>query len=132
MSFETTAIYAGLMILWSLALTVAVIRQRRALRVSLGDGGHDDLARIVRAHGNAAETVPLALIGLALAEAMGTPGWILHLLGLGLVAGRVLHGLHFLQGRRDATWRVAGMGLTLTVLGILGIGLLAHGLADLA
>ncbi|MEM6422022.1 MAG: MAPEG family protein [Pseudomonadota bacterium] len=131
MALPITALYAGLMILWQVYLTACVIRQRRAHGVSLGDGGVTILTRAVRAHGNAAETVPIALIGLALAEGMGTPAWLLHLLGLGLLAGRVMHGGNFLRERGDPRLRVGGMGLTLTVLALLGVGLLAHGLADI-
>ncbi|MEM7497938.1 MAG: MAPEG family protein [Pseudomonadota bacterium] len=126
-----TALYAGLLGLWLILLSMAVIRLRWRHRVSLGDGGIAALERARGAHGNAAETVPVTLLMLALAEGLGTPGWLLHLFGLGLLVGRLLHGIHFLAARPGLGLRQAGMGLTFLVMGGLAIGLIAHGLADL-
>ncbi|MEM9784431.1 MAG: MAPEG family protein [Pseudomonadota bacterium] len=131
MTLQITAFYAGLLTLWLVFLSAAVIMRRRRLAVSLGHGGNDTLLHAVRAHGNAVETVPLALVGMALSETLGTPGWLLHLLGIGLMVGRVAHGAHFLSEREDLTLRTLGMGLTLFVLSLLGVGLIGHGLADM-
>ena len=126
------AFYAGLSALWLIVLTVAVIRLRRARRVSLGDGGHDDLAHARAAHRNAAETLPIGLILLALAEGLGTPAALLHATAVVLLAGRVLHAGFFLRPERVMRLRVAGMALTLGAIGVLAVGLVAHGLADMA
>jgi len=56
-----------------------------------------DLARPVRAHGNAAEWVPLGIILLALLELSGLPSRTLHILGGALFAGRVLHAVGILS-----------------------------------
>lgn len=126
--FETTALYAGALALWLLFLAFQVIRQRRAAKVSLGDGGDAALARCIRAHGNAAETVPIALILLGLAEGMGTPAWVLHALGATLLAGRVLHGLHFLKADGPGAMRFLGMVLTVAMIGLTAVGLIGHAL----
>ena len=129
MSLSVTALYAGLMGLWLLGLGFSVIRQRRRHDVSTGDGGVRALELAVRAHGNACEYVPIALILLGLAEAMGAPGWVLHLFGLMLVAGRLVHGIYFLTGARRMVLRVVGMQLTVGVIGVLALGLVFHALA---
>ncbi|MDZ7791163.1 MAG: MAPEG family protein [Xanthomonadales bacterium] len=94
MALTITMFYAGLLVLLYLALSLQVIRLRRTLQVGLGSGGNEVLDRAVRAHANFAEYVPLGLLLLALIE-IGTaaPGWLVHLLGLTLLVGRLMHGL---------------------------------------
>jgi uncharacterized membrane protein YecN with MAPEG domain len=131
MSLPITALYAGLMGLWLLGLAYAVIRQRRRNDVSIGDGGVDALAQAVRAHGNACEYIPMALILLGLAEGMGASGGVLHGFGSLLVAGRLLHGGYFLAGARVLKARVVGMILTMVVIAGLSVRLLVYGLAGI-
>ena len=129
MPLSVTALYAGLMGLWLLGLGFAVMRRRRRHDVSVGDGGVRALELAIRAHGNACEYVPVALILLALSEGLGAPGWVLHLFGLMLVAGRLLHGGYFLTGARRMILRVVGMQLTLGMIGAVALGLVFHALA---
>jgi uncharacterized membrane protein YecN with MAPEG domain len=130
-ALPVTALYAGLLGLWVMWLAWEVGNRRRRHKVALGDGGVAELNAAIRAHGNACETVPLALILMALAEGMGAPGWGLHLAGLALVAGRVLHGLHFVLGRRDLSFRFVGMTLTVVPIILLALGLAGHALVAL-
>lgn len=131
MALPITSFYAGLAGLWLVLLAVSVIRLRTRHGVSLGDGGRDDLAHAIRAHGNAVETVPLGLILLGLAEGLGTPGLLLHLLGLGLLGGRLAHAAFFLRPERAMWLRVAGMATTLGVIVLLSVGLVGHGLGEM-
>lgn len=124
------ALYAGLCALLLLALTARVIRLRRAHGVAWGDGGRPDLMRAIRAHGNAAETIPLALILLALIEMLGAPGWVAHLFGLALVGGRLAHAAAC-AGEGRMAFRVAGMAATLGFFGLAGAGLVLHALTRL-
>ncbi len=126
-----TAFYAGLAALWLLWLTAAVVRLRRARRVSLGDGGNDDLAHARAAHRNAAETLPIGLILLGTTEGLGAPGLLVHAAALVLLAGRVLHAGFFLRPERAMGLRVTGMAMTLGAIGFLAVGLVLHGLADM-
>jgi len=126
----TTALYAGLMGLWMLYLGFAVIRLRRRHNVSTGDGGVKPLELAIRAHGNACEYIPIALILMALAESMGAPDWVLHVLGGLLVTGRLLHGGYFLAEARRLNVRVAGMLLTMGVIGALALGVIFHALTQ--
>ncbi len=119
-----TSLYAGLLGLWFLALSVRVVQQRTVPGgVGLGDGGDATLLRRIRGHGNFAEYAPLSLILLGLLEYGGTlPVWALHLLGLALLVSRVLHGValsfsqHWKFGRFYGT--VIGF-LLLLVMGLL-------------
>jgi len=129
MALPVTAIYAGLMALWLMGLGFVVVRLRRRHDVSVGDGGHRDLRLAIRAHGNASEYVPIALILLGLAEGLGAPVWVLHLFGSTLVAGRLLHGGYFLAGARRLNLRVAGMLLTVGAIGALALGVMFHAIA---
>ncbi|MGF1553948.1 MAG: MAPEG family protein [Paracoccaceae bacterium] len=126
-----TALYAGALTLWLLFLTAAVVVARRRHKVSLGDGDVPELRRRVRAHANAAEQIPPFLIALALSESLDGPNWLMHLFGLAFTAGRLIHGWHFLAARTDFRFRMIGQAVSMTVLGLLAVGLVAHGLADL-
>lgn len=55
----------GLMCVW---LAFQVIKNRRKHKISLGDGGIEELARAIRAHGNFIEYVPISLILLGASE----------------------------------------------------------------
>ena len=113
-----TSLYAGLLGFWFLVLTARVIGGRRTGNISLGDGGDASLLRRIRAHGNFAEYVPLVLVMMAVLENTGFNGWLLHIVGVPLLLGRLLHGYalsftsEFMQGR------VVGMALTLLALAI--------------
>lgn len=92
-------------------LSVRVVRGRFKLRVSMGDGGNDDLQTRIRIHGNFAEYVPLLLIFLALFELAGVDKFVLGIGGVVLVVARLLHA--FGMPRRPPNfYRVAGTALT--------------------
>jgi hypothetical protein len=129
MPLPVTALYAGLMGLWLMGLGYEVMRRRRRHDVSVGDGGVRALELAMRAHGNACEYVPIALILLGLAEGMGAPVWVLHGFGLMLVAGRLLHGGYFLAGARRLSLRATGMLLTVGMIAAVALGLVFHALA---
>jgi len=116
MSLPVTALYAGLLALYFVWLATRVIKARRLYRVALGTGQHRLVERAMRAHGNFAENVPLALLLLALAEMNGLPIWALHALGVALVIGRVLHATGIAREPEEFRWRVIGMSLTFTML----------------
>ncbi len=126
-----TALYAGLNALILAWLILLVVRRRGAARVSLGDGGDAELGRLIRGHANAAETMPMGLILLALAELLGAPGVAVHGAGAVFTLGRLLHALHF-AGRGGMRFRAVGMALTLTATMLLALGLIAHALVRIA
>ncbi|NWH07516.1 MAG: MAPEG family protein [Alphaproteobacteria bacterium] len=106
------AFYAGLNGLILLFLAVLVTRARRKTLTSLGDGGHALLQRAIRAHGNAAEYIPvhlLLLLGLVLIPA--EPG-LLHAVGATGTVGRVLHGAALSLSSGPTIGRQVGIILT--------------------
>ena len=86
-----TLLYAGLLSLWLLVLSVRVIAIR-SQGISLGDGGNPVLLRRIRAHGNFAEYVPMILVMIGFLEISHFSALWIHLLGGTLVVSRLLHG----------------------------------------
>jgi uncharacterized membrane protein YecN with MAPEG domain len=113
---QITALYAGVLAGLFVVLSASVIRLRHKLQVPLGDGHDVLLQRRIRVQANFAEYVPLALLLLLIAEALATPRWLLHALGLTLVIGRILHALGVAEVREDLRLRVAGIGMSLAVV----------------
>lgn len=109
-----TGLYAAVLGLIFIGLSHYVIAGRRHYHVGLGDGGHADLARRIRIHGNFAENVPLALILMMLVEMQGAPLLSLHAMGLIVIVARVAHIWALAQDSLRA--RVVGMTLTHTVM----------------
>ena len=122
---EIAALYSGLLILVLTFLAVQVSRQRRAGKVSLGDGGLPALQRAIRAHGNAAESIPIGVVGLLfLALLDPLPMWSVHAVGAALLVGRVAHGAALSQSDGPVPGRVIGMTLTWLAFLALAAGLL--------
>ncbi|MEM7056424.1 MAG: MAPEG family protein [Pseudomonadota bacterium] len=124
MPLPITAFYAGLLAIWIIFLLFQVVGFRRGEGVSLGAGGSEHGERLIRGHGNATETIPIFLIMLGLAEGLGTTGWLLHILALAFITGRVLHGVHFLKARKGIELRFYGMIITLLATGVLALRLI--------
>ncbi|MFD1695434.1 MAPEG family protein [Roseibium aestuarii] len=111
-----TPVYAAVLALIFVVLSVRVIRMRQKLWIPIGDNGQDALLRRQRVHGNFAEYVPIALILMICAELMLTPDWLVHAMGGCLVTGRLLHAYGVSQPRENLAFRTAGMALTFLVL----------------
>lgn len=126
---QATAFWAALLAPVGIWLSVRVIGLRRRLRVAIGAGGQPALERAMRAQANFFEYVPFALLLLALAEAGGAPGWIIHPLGAALLAGRLAHGWGITREREDFRFRVGGMMATFTVTGLAALAALVFALA---
>ncbi|APZ07011.1 MULTISPECIES: MAPEG family protein [Kosakonia] len=109
-----SALYAVLGALLLVKFASDVIRLRMQYRVSFGDGGFSELQNAMRIHGNAVEYIPVALILLLFMEMNGAQNWMVHLCGIMLIVGRLMHyyGLH----HRLVYWRRYGMGATLCSL----------------
>ena len=116
MALSVTPIYAALFALFFVALSLRVTRFRRTARISLGDGGDEELRRRTRVHANFAEYVPLALILMALAELQDLPGWTIHLIGALLAVGRLAHAYGVSQAPQNMKLRVLGMVTTMAAM----------------
>ncbi len=92
------------------------IRLRRRYRVAIGDGRNTLLQRAMRVNANFAEYVPLALLLIYFVELHDGPRLHIHLLGIALLCGRLLHAWGVSQEREDFRYRTAGMALTFSVM----------------
>lgn len=109
---NAAALWAGLHLLLLLVLSVLVVRQRRKHRVALGDDGIPELARAIRAFGNATEYVPTGIAALAVMAVVDAPPLAVHIAGLSLFGGRMLHAVG-LSNSGDATF-MRSLGVILT------------------
>jgi uncharacterized protein len=116
--------YAAVLVLIYVALSVRVIRGRQSYRIGFGAGDNVDLERRIRVHGNFAEYVPLAVVLLGFMELQGRPSWLLHLLGLALIAGRIAHAFGISHKTEDFRLRVVGVLATFAVLIVAALSLL--------
>lgn len=121
MPLPVTGFFAAVLALWMMYLAFVVVRFRRRTDTSIGDGGDIVGARRIRGHANAVETVPIFLILMGLAEGFGVVGWALWVIGAAFTAGRILHGLHFMEVRGTITGRFHGMVLTVSGIATLAL-----------
>jgi uncharacterized membrane protein YecN with MAPEG domain len=115
------ALYTGLNVLIILALIWQVIGHRRREKITLGDGGFPPLIRAIRAHANATEIAPIALIGLIAMAMTNAPLWAIHVGGLSLTLGRALHAYGLSRDEGASFGRMVGMILSLTALLWIGV-----------
>ena len=120
-----TAFYAALLAVLFIYLSLRVVGWRREHRVEFGHGENFELLRRMRVHANFAEYVPFALLLMALAESMVPPDLVVHLAGLLLIVGRLLHAYGTSQSPPIMRYRVYGTVLTFTAIGIAAIACLA-------
>ena len=111
-----TPLYAAILALWFVVLSLRVIDRRRGHRVSLGDGDQPELRRAIRGHANFAEYVPLALLLLLVMELSHFSIYVLHAVGMALLVARLLHGyaLAFTKDWKFGRWW--GAALTFIVI----------------
>jgi len=115
------AIYGALLAMLFLMLSIHVVTLRHELEVPFGDGGKEKLTKAVRAHGNFAEYVPMALILFVMLELNGTSDHLVHILGGVLVLARVSHASGILFSKsRISKRRIFGTALTWIVIGLAG------------
>ena len=111
-SVAIVTFYAGILGLVALVLAALVVRQRGKTKTGLGTGGHLALEQAIRVHANFVEYVPLILILLLLLELGGLAPLWLHLMGIALVLGRVLHAWGLSTSAGESFGRAAGTALT--------------------
>lgn len=114
-----TALYASLCALLIVKLSLGVIAVRRQRKIGLGDGGDEELQAAIRAQGNATEYIPITLILMFLLENIVVYNWIIHLAGITLLTGRIIHAIGIKNN--DLKKRVLGMKITLYLIIALSI-----------
>ena len=119
-----TAFYAALFGLLLIGLSARIPIWRRRLRVGLGTGGEEALARLIRVHGNFTEYVPTALLLLLLNELNNGPMVLLHVTGIILLVGRIIHAFGLTSSSGMSFGRFWGTALTWLVILVLSLQLL--------
>ena len=109
-----TSLYASLLALLIVRLSVSVIKLRRKHRISVGDGRNKELQLAIRTHSNAVEYIPITLLLLLTLELNGAPKTLIHIAGATLLVGRILHAMGL--PAQDLKKRVLGMRITIYLL----------------
>ena len=125
---RAAALWAALLILTLLGLSLAVVRQRQRHGVMFGDGGVPELAQAIRAFGNAAEYIPPGLIGLTVMAMVGAPALAVHAAGFILFAGRAAHAVGLSRESGPSRLRSIGMVLTWVAYILVAVALLIFAL----
>ena len=129
-----TPVYAALLGLMLIGLSINVIKSRRQWGAGLGDADNIEMKRRIRAQANLAEYAPMFLILLGCAEYGGLPVWAVHLFGLVFLAGRTMHAYSLLKAEQydghrltaNPSWRIRGMVSTFSMIGLLALVIMAQ------
>jgi len=111
-----TPLYASVLAILFVALSVRTLRMRHRLKIAVGDAGNQALLRAIRVHSNFAEYVPLSLLLISFVEMSGASALLVHFLGLCLLVGRAVHAYGVSRLNENYAFRVAGMAMTFTTL----------------
>ncbi len=111
-----TPLYAALIALIFVVLSVRTLLLRGRLGIAIGTGEDHELTRAMRVHSNFAEYVPLALILFYFLEVQTDADLWIHVLCVSLITGRLLYAYGVSQVEENYRFRVAGMILTLGCL----------------
>ena len=114
-----TTIFAGLLALMLVGVSIRVTVLRARKKIDFFDGGDKELGRAIRVQGNFVEYVPMALLLLGLLEWMGSKPWIIYVLGIALVLSRIIHAWGLYSGVFNG--RVVGTTITWIVLAVGGL-----------
>lgn len=113
---QFTSFYAGLLAFVFVVLSFRIILMRRKFQVGIGHGEQKELHRAIRVHGNFAEYVPLALFLMLLLELNQTESWLMHVLGLSLLVGRMFHAMGLGKSAGTSMPRFIGGVLTYSMM----------------
>ena len=121
MNAHITALYAGLcgLLVIYLAVNVTGFRKRG---VRAGHADFDAMQVAIRAHGNAIEYIPIAMLLLYLAEQSGTSAIWLHTLGAAFVLSRVGHSWGFITSNGGTSkGRFLGTATSFLIIAVLAV-----------
>lgn len=121
MQVPITALYAGLLAIYSIWLSSRVGSMRGKTGISILHGDNMELAEKMRRHGNFIEYVPIALILIGALEINGSSPVFLHSLGAVLVITRVAHAHGLYHDNIRHPLRAVGAAGTALVTVVAGI-----------
>jgi len=117
-----TPIYGSLLVGLILFLAYRVTMFRRSEGVPLGDDtGSKAMKSAVRAHANAIENIPAALLLLLMLELNHLTPWLLHVSGITLLVARILHAWGLSHRSGPSTGRFYGTALTWIVMAAMAV-----------
>lgn len=125
-SIQVLALYAGLNILLNLILAYRVSANRVRAKVMSGTGDDPALYNANRAHVTNVEYTPIGLIGLAVLHLLAASVWMLHIVGVLLTLGRLLHAIGVSRTSESSPPRLVGTLLTWIALLIAGLACLYY------
>jgi len=115
----TAAAAAAILSIW---LMVRVGQVRGSQKVSVGDGGNEQVIRRMRAQANFVETAPFVLALIAAIELSGKgAAWLPYVVGVYFI-GRILHAFGM---EADGLAKGRAIGTTATLLILLGLAIVA-------
>ncbi len=118
-----TASYAAILAFFYVAMSFYVIITRARTDTLLGHGDNIPMLVAMRRHGNLAEYMPFAILMMALAEIMGLGATWLHVSGIALIAGRLMHPFGVAE-KSPLPPRVVGILATFAAMLIPAVGIL--------
>lgn len=116
--------YLAVMSLFYIWLSLWVIRYRIKHRISLGHNGNQFLEKLIIAHANFSEYVPLTMLLIMAFDYLTGVTFYIHLLGLALIIARVSHVIGIVYVRSPNIFRITGMVLTFACISLSAIGIL--------
>lgn len=108
MTLELTGIYASLLAILGIYLSIMVSVMRGKTGIAIMYGDNMVLAERMRRHGNFVDSVPLVLILMIVVELNGASSNWLHAIGGILLVSRIIHPLGIDHKKPDAPARIIG------------------------
>lgn len=127
-ALTVTPAFAVPLVVLVIGLVLRVVYLRRRYGVGIGSGDHRDLSRAIRAHANAMETIPLALVLMLIAELAGAGQTLLLAGGSVLVVGRCIHAFGLSAHAGYSFGRFFGMIMTIAAMLIFAAAGIYHAL----
>jgi len=112
---ELTMLYGAIFGLMSIAISSRAGLLRGKTKISIGDGGNQEMLLAMRRHANFVEYVPLALIIIAMMEMNRAPDHAIHGLAGALVVARIAHAFGLHHSNIMTGGRIGGAMLTALV-----------------
>jgi uncharacterized protein len=112
-SLTITSIAAAYLAIFFVGITIKTILGRMKNRIGIGDGNVLEMTRLIRAHANFAEYVPLTLILMILCELKAAHQDAIIAAAILLCVGRTIHYFGVIRVKEKLIFRQVGMVSTL-------------------
>ncbi len=114
MLLPITALYAGILMIFALALSFRAggFRGKTGISVLFGEPANMELIERVRVHQNFLEYVPMAIILMGIIELNGGNATFLHVFGVVLIIARIAHAIGLKHDNMGHPGRAIGAGGT--------------------